>query len=220
MTGAGLSIEADDVGVDVAERPAWMIRTEKFVSIAFGVTVIHLSARSIFMAPGEMLQTIGAVLGLMAGVLFIVRKPQKRAGTWGARVIALPSVVVGSALVARAYDAPIPPVAWAFIAIGGVLSVWAIGTLGRSFAILPSARDIVVKGPFRWIRHPAYTGQVVMLIGVIVVQRGHWIDMVLFAVAVTWMGVRAVVEERLLMVDPEYEAYADRVRWRVLPWVW
>ncbi len=179
-----------------------------------------MSGRSLWLGTDDLVRTIAASLGILAGVLFIIRRPSRRSGSLSSSAIALPSVIVGSVLVARAYGAPIPPIAWVCIAIGGLFSGWAIASLGRSFAIFPSARNVVAHGPFRWIRHPAYTGQLVMLVGVMVVQRGHWIDLLLFVMAAVWMGARAVVEERLLMNDPIYVAYADRVRWRVLPGVW
>src|SRR5262245_18822267 len=37
---------------------------------------------------------------------------------------------------------------------GLLLSLWAMWSLGSSFSIAPAVRQLVVHGPYRWIRHP------------------------------------------------------------------
>jgi protein-S-isoprenylcysteine O-methyltransferase Ste14 len=52
--------------------------------------------------------------------------------------------------------------------VGGLgFSVYALGVLGRSFAIAPQVRTLVRRGPYRSIRHPLYTGEIVTIAGVL-----------------------------------------------------
>lgn len=80
-------------------------------------------------------------------------------------------------------------------------------------------RGIVSRGPYRWVRHPAYTAK----------NLAWWVTIIpvfslsaLLSMAV-WSSVyfmRAITEERHLLRDPEYQAYVKKVRFRFIPGVW
>lgn len=57
-----------------------------------------------------------------------------------------------------------------FLAIGGLIfRMWAIKVLGRFFTPkveIQSDHEIIQSGPYRWIRHPSYTGSLVMALGI------------------------------------------------------
>lgn len=81
-------------------------------------------------------------------------------------------------------------------------------------------RGIVSRGPYAWVRHPAYAAKVLswwllsapFLRGVgDTVRLGLW--------SAVYVG-RALTEERHLRTDPAYRAYQARVRWRFVPGVW
>jgi hypothetical protein len=97
-------------------------------------------------------------LGL-AGVLLTVRSVP---GWLGKRWIAPSSVVsiVGVTLVA----------------VGLLFSVWSRITLGGNWSgsvTIKQNHEIVRTGPYRWIRHPIYTGLVLAFLGS-AVARGEW----------------------------------------------
>jgi protein-S-isoprenylcysteine O-methyltransferase Ste14 len=78
---------------------------------------------------------------------------------------------------------------------------------GRAVAAPPSVAD---RGPYRWIRHPLYAGEIVSSLGLAVAAHS------LAAMAV-WLGIcalqvyRALREEQLLLaVLPRYGAYRGR----------
>ena len=48
------------------------------------------------------------------------------------------------------------------------LTVWGLWTLRRSFSITVEARDLVISGPYRWIRHPIYSGEILAALAVTV----------------------------------------------------
>lgn len=90
-------------------------------------------------------------------------------------------------------------------------------------------RGIVTRGPYRWVRHPAYTAKNlswwVGALPVIAMQWQHSVG----AGVVAALGMagwtllyyfRAVTEERHLLRDPEYQAYCRQVRYRFIPSVW
>jgi len=93
---------------------------------------------------------------------------------------------------------------------GTAWAAWSLRSLGRNLSVIAQARDVADRGPYRWIRHPLYAGEIVSSLGLAVAAHS------LAAVAV-WLGIcalqayRAVREEQLLLaVLPGYGAYRGR----------
>jgi protein-S-isoprenylcysteine O-methyltransferase Ste14 len=103
---------------------------------------------------------------------------------------------------------------------GAALSLLSIATLGKSFAVLPSRRALVSRGPYRIIRHPAYLGQWILVLGCAPAAEPPWLGIGLAAGLLPWLAMRLLAEERLLASDPEFDAYFARVPWRLIPGVW
>ncbi|WP_241968267.1 isoprenylcysteine carboxylmethyltransferase family protein [Streptomyces sp. ICBB 8177] len=111
-------------------------------------------------------------------------------------------------------------VAWA----GIVLRLWAIVALGRFFRGTVHIQDdhqVVRSGPYRWVRHPAYSG---MLLGglTLALMSGNvaaWL--LLVACALVALGYRIRVEERMLTesLGEAYTSYAATTA-RLIPRVW
>ena len=96
------------------------------------------------------------------------------------------------------------------VAAGTAWAVWSLRSLGRSVAVLAQARVLVDRGPYRWVRHPLYTGEIVSSLGLALLAGS------LAALAV-WLGLcllqayRALREEQLLMAAmPAYRGYRAR----------
>jgi protein-S-isoprenylcysteine O-methyltransferase Ste14 len=51
--------------------------------------------------------------------------------------------------------------------LGIGLSVYALGTLGRSFSIIPQARRLMRSGAYRIVRHPLYLGEPITMFGAV-----------------------------------------------------
>src|SRR5918995_985672 len=52
--------------------------------------------------------------------------------------------------------------------VGLALRVWAVLTLGRSFSTfiqVDADQAVVTHGPYRWVRHPSYTGLLLIALG-------------------------------------------------------
>lgn len=79
---------------------------------------------------------------------------------------------------------------------------------------------VITTGPYRRVRHPLYAGALFWLAGSPLLL-GSWAGVAFLAVIVPVLALRAVKEERMLMVELDgYAAYAGRVRWRLIPHIW
>jgi protein-S-isoprenylcysteine O-methyltransferase Ste14 len=106
---------------------------------------------------------------------------------------------------------------------GIALRQWAVWVLGRFFTVVVRVDDgqqVVDRGPFRWVRHPSYTGLLLTFAGV-GLAMGNWLSLAAL-VLLPAMGliVRIRVEEQALLSSLEgYRAYASGRR-RLIPGLW
>lgn len=93
------------------------------------------------------------------------------------------------------------------LVVGLAFSVWSIRFLDRSFSLMAQARAVVRQGPYRYVRHPLYTGELVALAGTVLARPSWW-------TALVWVSIlglqayRAHHEEAVLSATlPEYGEY-------------
>jgi protein-S-isoprenylcysteine O-methyltransferase Ste14 len=94
--------------------------------------------------------------------------------------------------------------------IGLAGCVWSLRHLWTSFSVIPQARTLVSSGPYRWIRHPLYTTEIIANVGMAIHfgRLYHWAVLVLLIVGQSY---RARREERLLCAHlPGYAEYRTR----------
>lgn len=102
--------------------------------------------------------------------------------------------------------------------------VWAM-RVNRFFSSIPRIQSerghiVISSGPYRFVRHPGYTTALLAAIAS-GVALGSWLSTFIVPVAIVLLVRRTVVEDRLLMRDlPGYAAYAQRVRYRLVPGLW
>lgn len=120
-----------------------------------------------------------------------------------------------------------PALSWAGVALmwaGMAFRLWAVLTLGaffRTSVVLQDGHRLVTAGPYRWLRHPAYTGTILTMVGFGLVL-GNRVSLAAMAVlptlAIAW---RIRVEERALH-EQFGEAYRDfrKSRSAVAPGLW
>lgn len=107
------------------------------------------------------------------------------------------------------------------MAAGNVLRQWAVITLGRHFSVIiaiESDHQLVQTGPYRWVRHPAYTGGLLAALGIQLVI-GNWLTLFVSAAALIPAFIyRIKVEEIALLTrfGDTYRAYR-RQTWALLP---
>jgi protein-S-isoprenylcysteine O-methyltransferase Ste14 len=115
------------------------------------------------------------------------------------------------------FHAILPDAATALISgLGLLLVIVAKVTLGRSFGIAPANRGVVASGPYTFVRHPIYAGYIVAHIAFVLAHPSPW-NLTILTIGDSALVVRALLEERLLVADGQYQSYCARVRWHVVP---
>lgn len=96
------------------------------------------------------------------------------------------------------------------IVVGMTWSVWSLRSLGRNVSVLAQARAVADTGPYRWVRHPLYAGEIVAGLGLAISANS-------LAAGAVWLATvalqvyRAVREEQvLLQALPGYARYRER----------
>ena len=105
---------------------------------------------------------------------------------------------------------------------GAGCMVWAARTLGaRRFLGRPSARPfLVLRGPFRYVRHPFYAATICVLAGAWWLSGAAALGVAL-CLALPGVGGLIVVEERKLVerCGEAYQRYRTAVP-ALIPWRW
>lgn len=109
-------------------------------------------------------------------------------------------------------------------ALGYAFAVWALveNPFFSSVVRIQKERGHVVcdTGPYRFIRHPGYAGNILALFGVVLALDSAW-TLLPAAVALAITLLRTVLEDKTLQEElPGYRGYAQRVRYRLVPWIY
>lgn len=81
-------------------------------------------------------------------------------------------------------------------------------------------QHVVTEGPYRIVRHPMYAAALLYFLGVPLLL-GSWWGLLPVPLFVAALGARTLGEESMLrQAFPDYEDYARRVKFRLLPGVW
>lgn len=82
------------------------------------------------------------------------------------------------------------------------------------------AHRVISTGPYAYVRHPMYGGAIPLMLGTGLLL-GSWPAVGFGVILVLLLAIRAVLEEETLKRELEgYAAYAERVRYRLVPGVW
>lgn len=108
------------------------------------------------------------------------------------------------------------------VALGLVFAVWARIMLAGNWSgsvTIKEHHNIVQTGPYRFIRHPIYTGLVVAIFGS-ALARGEWRGLVALAIALVALWRKWRLEERWLeeSFGAAYTTYRQST-WALIPFV-
>lgn len=111
-----------------------------------------------------------------------------------------------------------------FIASGYLFAAWALAEnrFFTSVVRIQTDRGHVVcdTGPYRFVRHPGYAGNILPLFGMVLALDSVW-TLIPAAAATVITVIRTVLEDRTLRDElPGYRAYAQRVRYRLIPGIY
>jgi len=109
-----------------------------------------------------------------------------------------------------------PAAAWALVAIGVLLGLWALSAnRPGNFNIRPTPRvggHLVQEGPYHWIRHPMYSAVLLAAAACCWAATTVW-TLAAWAALAAVLALKATLEERrMAAAHPQYQAYCARTR--------
>jgi protein-S-isoprenylcysteine O-methyltransferase Ste14 len=102
---------------------------------------------------------------------------------------------------------------------GLLMAITSLAALGRSFGLVAADRGLKTHGPYALVRHPIYASYLLIQSGY-VLQSPSLRNVAVVGFATACNIGRVLAEERLLARSPAYRAYQQRVRWRLIPYLW
>lgn len=175
------------------------------VFIAVWLLAAIFTKRTVYRQPGA--QRLGYMLPVVIGCWLLFR------GSHRAAPFNVPIIAHADALL----------VAAAILCICGLgFCFWARAALGRNWSgtvTLKENHELIVRGPYRLVRHPIYTGLLAMALAT-AIQHGNTgglLGLLLIAVSF-WIKSTHEEEVMLKQFPDQYPAYQARVK-RIIPFI-
>ena len=116
----------------------------------------------------------------------------------------------------------IAAISGALCVAGLLFCLWARATLGRNWSGTITVKEehkLVVRGPYRIVRHPIYTGLLAMLLATAMLV-GHIAAILGIVVVFVSLWIKLEQEEAVMLrqFPDEYAAYRQRVK-RIIPFI-
>jgi protein-S-isoprenylcysteine O-methyltransferase Ste14 len=100
-------------------------------------------------------------------------------------------------------------VSWPFFGLGWAVALFsfylrrqAIAALGRFWSLHVEIREshqLVREGPFRWVRHPAYSSMILEILSAALLLRSWWTALLVYAAFLPTLNARIRIEEKALI---------------------
>jgi protein-S-isoprenylcysteine O-methyltransferase Ste14 len=163
---------------------------------------------------------------------FSTKRTVKRSGTWRGMIVLIFVVAFLLARLTRGLSGwngflwhqtlPLALAGDAITLAGLVVMQWARFTLGRNWSadvVLKQDHELIERGPYRFVRHPIYSGGLLMMLGW-AVWSGHVVSWIALVVALFLVSLKAAAEEKLLTehFGTSYRDYKSRVK-ALIPYV-
>lgn len=219
----------------------WLIR--ETMGVVFVMVTLFISAGSVDWPMGWALVAIYAGWVAAQAVIIIPRCPEllaerasrkQKYASWDTALLGVLGLLTLAKYVVAGLDRRygwtqgLPPglqiVALVVAVLGYALLTWAMVS-NAFFALAYRIQDerghrVASSGPYRVVRHPGYAGTVAFELATPLMLGSLW-ALVPGALAAALLVLRTALEDRDLQVDLEgYLEYAQRVRFRLIPWVW
>jgi protein-S-isoprenylcysteine O-methyltransferase Ste14 len=160
-------------------------------------------------------------LAIVVALVFFVagREPARRRCREPVAFVACFAAIAAVVVLKRPGESAATSLVMSGEAVVLVSIVWmlaAVLALGKCFGVLPEARGLVTRGPYRLVRHPIYLGELGMCAGLVIASPSSW-NMAVAAVFAAAQTVRMRLEEQALTKEfPGYADYAARTA-RLIP---
>lgn len=221
-----------DAGWDVAVRAinltwvGWMAASQ-IVGLLDLLDIVDITDNTA-LDSGELAAAIAARLSaIMFLSLFLVTvvnrtRPVAKADGLGPRLMALAGTFLPCVVMLLPRDDALTHInilSAVLCALGYGLAMYALTHLNRSMSIMPEARALVTRGPYRFIRHPIYLFEQIGTVGIFLPFDPLY-AIPAFAVQLFCQLQRMDNEERVLRAAfPAYATYAERTA-RLIPGVY
>lgn len=98
--------------------------------------------------------------------------------------------------------------------------VFKENSYGASNIRVEQDQKVISTGPYALVRHPMYDGALVMGVGMML-ALGSWWTLVLLIIMMPVLVIRILDEEKVLTKDlTGYIEYEQKVRYRLMPYLW
>lgn len=114
--------------------------------------------------------------------------------------------------------------ALAITALGYALVTWAVAVNRFFSTVVRIQRDrgqcVITTGPYRWVRHPGYTGASILYLATPLALGSLW-ALIPAGLTILLLIVRTHLEDRTLQAElTGYKAYTQQTRYRLIPGLW
>jgi protein-S-isoprenylcysteine O-methyltransferase Ste14 len=156
----------------------------------------------------------------------IAEKDRKQKIIQSLASIAFIAVIVFPAIDHRLGWSTVPPyivvIGDIFVALGLliVFLVFKENTFTSAVIELDAEQKVISTGPYSLVRHPMYIGAIIMLLG-IPVALGSWLGLLMIIPITLVIIFRLLDEEKFLAKNLNgYEEYQNKVKYRLIPFIW
>jgi protein-S-isoprenylcysteine O-methyltransferase Ste14 len=208
-------------GGAAASRAEWLARIAANLAGAVIAATFARASLQFFLHTHRLIGGLFLIEQTWFAVAFLVRRPP-RAVSWQARSWLVAFAGTFGGLLLRpggAHPAWGVQAGFGLQLTGLVIAITSLVALGRSFGFVAADRGLRTSGPYAVVRHPVYASYLLIQSGYVLQSQS--LRNILIVAFVTACNIgRVLAEEKLLGTSRAYQAYRERVRWRLIPYVW
>ncbi len=181
------------------------------------------------MNPYAVVKWIWIALGIFWLLAAFVQKRSVRRQSTGSRLLQVSIIVVALAplfiagrkfhlLHRHIFPTPfaVQAIGLLLMLIGGCFAVWARIVLGRNWSGRVTVKEshvLITHGPYQWVRHPIYSGVLLLLLGTTMVVGTAVMILEIAAVALAlWLKLRTEESFMQETFGEQYSEYRQRVK--------
>ena len=171
-----------------------------------------------FNATGDISYILAAINQGAYVALYLIRQRAVATSTstfdWG---VAFSATFVGT-LLRPAYPTSVF-LGSTLVVFGLIANTISVLYLNKSLSLVPAERSVKTGGPYRFIRHPMYSSDIISFFGYVLVNFSV-ANLIIVLCNTVLMLVRINREEAFLSRNQSYREYLAQTQWKLLPFVY